>query len=34
MTLKKDKEYLAGSESDFIQVRNHNQHCQDGIALP
>lgn len=34
MTLKKDKESQRGSENDFIQVRNHNQHCQGGIALP
>jgi len=34
MTFKKDKEATAGSENDFIQVRNHNQHCQGGIALP
>jgi len=34
MTLKKNKESLAGSENDFIQVRNHTQHFQCGIALP
>jgi hypothetical protein len=31
---KKDKESSTGSENDFIQVRNHNKHCQGGIALP
>ena len=34
MTLKKDKESLAGSENGFIQVRNCKQHCQGGTALP
>jgi hypothetical protein len=33
MTLKKDKESLAGNENYFIWVRNHKQHCQGGIAL-
>jgi len=32
--IKKDKESSAGSENNFIQVRNHNQHCQGGTALP
>ena len=33
MTLKKDKESLAGSKNYFIWVRNRKQHCQGGIAL-
>jgi hypothetical protein len=32
--LKKDKESSAGSENDFIRVRNRKQHCQGGRALP